>query len=188
MSLRRRVLSVVITLVLCLSFVSCDSYRPIVDLKPTPSPTVTKSPETVTLTPVPTQAEPDRKGRITVDYYTVNVSNCSRKNAMMVVESLDEITPDLLIESIIDTLSDQSVLLDVDSISLSDGVCIVSFSDRMREISEDNTELEDAILDACATSIIDNVIDCSSIVFRIEGEAYETVGHSFDIDFVYMTE
>lgn len=139
---------------------------------------------------VPTQTVPELTdapgGLVRLKYYTVSASSHSIKNAVVLVGSKYEITPSRIIGLIVDSLEDQSVIVDIDSVSIIDGVCVIDFDTSIRSISEKDTQLENAILDACAQSILDNISDCTAVSYKIDGGAYTTDGHSFAEDQIYM--
>lgn len=185
MRAKARFLLVGLLLLSCSSFLfGCKTDTPPSGVEVTKAPTVTVAPPSVTVTEVPGDEHPG--GLIRVTYYTVNASNASIKSAMVIVGSRLEVTPKKLVDLVVDSLSDQSVILSVDDISVEDGNCIISFTDSIVTLAARGDHLEDAILDACAQSVLDNIPDCKSVMYRINGEAYVTSGHTFSKDHIYL--
>lgn len=137
--------------------------------------------------------EPDEANVITgedfnligINYYTVNVATNAVICSTSMISDVTEVTPMLIADMIIDSLNDESLTLGVISAELSGETCIVDFDDSIRAYA-DNPDFEDAILDAIAQSILDNVEDCNSIVYRIMGKEYITENNSFSLNYVYM--
>lgn len=175
----------VLLMLLCaaLVFCGCDSH-------PDPVSTVEDDPENEAPNVIENQVfnlngEDSGEGFKSVRYYTVDVDSCSITGAYFALGISDEITPELVLSFLADSLDDSSVHIGFDSIEVENGTCVVSFDDGMLAFA-DNPKLEDAILDAAAQSLLDTVAECKRIVFRINGEAYTTSNNSFGINEIYM--
>ncbi len=120
--------------------------------------------------------------------YTVDASTAKVVRSTVMVRDDTDITPSLVIDCIVESLKDESLNLSFDAIDYSDGVCVVDFDDSIYTIAGKSADLEDAILDCIAQSVLDNVDGCMKIIYRIHNEAYTTVNRHFAYDFVYMDD
>ncbi len=118
--------------------------------------------------------------------YSVDATSESVVNQTIMLDESTEVTPELIIDYITEALKDESVKLSFTGIEYSNGRCIVDFDDSIVSIAESSADLEDAVLDAIAQSVLDNVKGCMEIVYRINGQKYSTANRVFDLDYVYM--
>lgn len=125
---------------------------------------------------------------IAVHYYSVDASNSNVKNATVMERDDIEITPELILDYLIDSLADESVSLSYNSIDVNNGSVVIDFDNSIVNISETNAELEFAVLDAVAQSILDNIDGCKSITYHINGGAYKTDNLSFGFNDIYMDD
>ena len=154
-----------------------------------PGPDVTVSPsvtEVVTDKPVTPLITGQNFKLLGIFIYTVDATSESVVNKTVMVKESTEITPELIIDYIIDSLKDESVELNVKDVSYNNGDCIVDFDDTVKSIAKKSAKLENAILDAIAQSVLDNVDGCKKIKYRINGSAYSTANRTFALDYVYM--
>ncbi len=137
--------------------------------------------------PVITKVVPgkDNTEVVTLRYYTVR-SDGQLERATSMVEGKTSITPEVVLDFLLDALEDESLVLNVDSVKISDSVCIISFDDSIYDIASEGERIENSVLDAIAQSILDNVADVTGVAYRIKGDRYETVNNSFTLDSVYM--
>lgn len=149
---------------------------------PDSSPTPT-TPDTVTIAPVISGGGINLVAKL---IYTVDASTAKVVRSTVMVRDDTDITPALVIDCIVDSLKDESLNLSFDGVEYSDGVCVVDFDDSIYTIAGKSADLEDAILDCIAQSVLDNVEGCMKIIYRIHNEAYSTVNRHFAYDFVYM--
>lgn len=123
---------------------------------------------------------------IMVRFYSVDASNASVRNATVMERDDVAITPERILGYLIDSLEDESVTLGFNSVSVNNGQVIIDFDDTIKKISKTSTDLELAVLDAAAQSILDNVEGCQSIIFHINDGAYKTDNLSFGYNDSYM--
>ena len=154
-----------------------------------PDPTVTPSPDiTVPVTdkPVTPLITGQNFKLVGIYIYTVDATLESVVNKTVMVKDTTEITPELIIEYILDSLKDESVNVSVKDVEYKNGICIVNFDESIIAIAKSNADIENAILDAIAQSVLDNVEGCKKIKYRINGSAYSTANRTFALDYVYM--
>ena len=65
---------------------------------------------------------------------------------------------------------------------------IVSFLFGKAPLSTVGSDVEETILNSIANSLLDNVEDCKKVIFRAEGEAYESGHYAFEVDEAYATK
>ncbi len=118
--------------------------------------------------------------------YSVNATSESVINKTIMLDENTDVTPELIIDYITEGLKDESVKLSFAGIEYNNGRCIVDFDDSIISIAKTSANLEDAVLDAIAQSVLDNVKGCMEIVYRINGQKYSTANRTFDLDYVYM--
>ena len=182
MKLKRYVLAVLV-IVFAVMLCACRKKDPdtgVSDPESSPTPTM---PDTVTIAPVISGGSFNLVAKL---IYTVDASTSRVVRSTVMVRDDTEITPSLVIDFIVDSLKDESLNLSFDGIEYEDGVCVVDFDDSIYTIAGKSVELEDAILDCIAQSVLDNVDGCMSVIYRIHNEAYSTVNRHFAYDFVYM--
>ncbi|MCR5685435.1 MAG: hypothetical protein K6G81_08485 [Lachnospiraceae bacterium] len=177
-------MTVLLCIFLCMAVSSCTS-KP----KPDPGLQITESPE-----PTGSDTEPeltktvqnqDKTEVITLRYYVVN-GNGQLERATSLVKGGTQITPELVLDFLLDSLEDESIVLKVDGIEIKDKVCVISFDDSIYSVAASGARMENAVLDAIAQSILDNVKDVLGVSYRIKGDQYITDNNSFSVDSVYM--
>lgn len=189
MTLVRRRLAIAFVFVLLVVVLSgCRKKRPFI-LQPSTRPRIDMNiqdpdddTEDTNVTPVITG---EAYNLIMVHFYTVDAASASVKSATVMEREDVELTPERVLGYLADSLEDESVTLNINSATENNGNIIVDFDDSIKIISQQSADLELAVLDAAAQSILDN-IKCGSIIFRIGGEAYRTANLSFGIDYSYM--
>ncbi len=105
------------------------------------------------------------------------------------VQDGSTITPELIVDKVIEALSDESIDLVKDSVSTQKDKVIVSFKKDKAPYSDTTSEeMEGNILNAFAQSLIDNLKDSgyNKVIFRIEGKAYTSDAFELGIDEPYM--
>ena len=173
-------LLIVLSVVLC----ACrkepkEPDNPVTEASPTPTAAADK----VTIAPVISGGGINLVAKM---IYTVNASTMRVVSTTVMVREDTEMTPALVADYIVDSLKDESLNLSFDGIEYSDGVCVVDFDDSIFTIAGKSADLENAILDCIAQSVLDNVEGCTKGIYRIHNEAYSTVNRHFAYDFVYM--
>ena len=169
-------------IVFAISVCACRKEPSSVDADPTDIPAPT-APDTVTIAPV---ISGDRLNIVAKLLYTVDAASETVVSTTVMVSADTEMTPALVLDYIVESLNDESLSLSFDDIKYSDGVCIVDFDDSIYTIAGKSSELELAILDCIAQSVLDNVEGCKQVIYRIHDRAYSTANLSFAYDFVYM--
>lgn len=184
---RRKFISILLLLLLCLllSFAGCRSNingnndnKPDSPATSTPTPTAS-----LVITDSPDNSTTELKS---VNYYIVDPQTHELMVATAYVPAESALTPEQLMEFIIDSMADYFIIVDYDSVELDGKVMTVSLTEEIENIAEENETLETAILDAIAQSMLDNIADCSSVSFNIMGGPYHTVNRQFETGYIYM--
>lgn len=121
-------------------------------------------------------------------YYSVDTSAMQVVALKSILKPGEELNPENVIDLVIDALSDESIELGIEKITVDGTKYIVSFTDSIKDVAELGADTEDIVLDAIAQSLLDNFEGCKSIIYRIENKAYSTVNNSFSLDQIYMDD
>ncbi|MBE5961521.1 MAG: hypothetical protein E7256_09100 [Lachnospiraceae bacterium] len=134
-------------------------------------------------TPTPTLELTDNKEMF---IYSINSDTMEKESITAMISSNEEITPDLIVEKVVDSLEDASFLVGIDAVATSGDIVIVSFEKDLAPVANVNKRIETEILDVVAQSLLDNLNDYTKVVFRVMGEAYQSAHRTFGIDQVYL--
>jgi hypothetical protein len=138
--------------------------------------------------PTPTPSEIQPTASIELPLFTVNVDTGEIEAVTALVPADTEITPDLIVEKVIESMADRSLEVGIEAVSTEGKAVIVSFYKDKAPLSEMGSGYEAAILDAIAQSLIDNLEDYNKVIYRAEGEAYTSGHFEFDINDVYLED
>ncbi len=151
--------------------------------------TITPNNETISTenaTPTPEPIQPIANNDLTV--YTVNVDTGDIETVTALVPQDSEITPELIVTTVVESMEDQSVIIGIESVTTKKDAVIVSFYKDKAPLVNVGGGYEAAILDAIAQSLLDNLEDYSKVIYRVEGNAYESDHFEFGINDVYFEE
>ncbi|MDF2906661.1 MAG: hypothetical protein K0R34_1982 [Herbinix sp.] len=137
-------------------------------------------------TPTPSDIQPT--ANVELQLYTVNVDTGEIEAVTALVPADAEITPDLIVEKVVESMVDRSIEVGIDSVTLEGDAVIVSFYKDAAPLSEMGSGYEGAILDAIAQSLIDNLEEYNKVIYRAEGEAYVSGHNELGINEVYLEE
>ena len=148
-----------------------------------PTPTMIAMSNPVVGTKEPTVA-PVESLEITI--YTLNTENLEKEAVSVLVEVESELTPELIVEQVADAMEDEGFLIGVNEIIADGDSVIVDFRSDAAPVCDVGASVEGAILDIIGQSILDNLPQYKSIIYRIEGGAYQTGHLEFEYDEVYI--
>lgn len=134
-------------------------------------------------TPTPTIIQPVENVELLI--YVVN-SDTLLDPVTALVPANSEITPELIVDTVVDSMADQSLVIGVESVTKQDDTVIISFYSDKPPLSNVGSGLETAILDAFAQSIIENLDDYKKIIYRVEGGPYKSGHIEMELDEVYF--
>ena len=121
-----------------------------------------------------------------ISIYTINEEIDEVEAVTALIPADTEITPEIIVEYVADSLADRLIEVGLDPVITRGDTVIVSFKRNQPPIINVGAGLETAILDAFAQSLVDNLDDYKKVIFRIEGNAYESGHQVFGIDEVYL--
>lgn len=119
--------------------------------------------------------------------YVVN-SSTDLDPVTALIPANNEITPELIIDTVVDSMADQSLVIGIEDVSTQDDTVIVSFYADQPPLSNVGSGLEDAILNAIAQSLTDNLDDYHKVIYRVEGGPYISGHIELGIDEVYFED
>lgn len=96
------------------------------------------------------------------------------------------ISAEYIVSLVMDNLSENQISMPAMS---KKGKCLfVSFSSTGEPVQGCDKKMEHLILECFSNSLLDNLKDCSKIVFRVEGKAYKSKNYKFDLNEVYASK
>lgn len=176
-----RILFMIILAVFCAFSTACSEKK-----DPVPDPAVTASPtQDEKDDPHVTSYVVDNSQVFRISYYTVDPSG-KIKNAVSLITDTTKITPKLVLGFFIDSLEDESFNLKINDVTVTDNLCVIDFDDSIHDIASMGKKVEDAVLDAAAQSVLDNIEEVEGVGFSINGAAYSTDNNKFVLNSIYM--
>lgn len=120
-----------------------------------------------------------------VPIYSINDESLESEQTYVTIE---EVTPETVVQAVVDSLAEHSLEIGIDSVTMEGDTVIVSFLYGKAPLTSVGSTVEETILNSIADSLLDNVEGCKNVIFRAEGEAYESGHYAFGIDEVYAAE
>lgn len=118
--------------------------------------------------------------------YTFNETSFNVESAVALVPVDQELTPELVVDTVVDSFADRLVEIGIDEVSTKDDTVIVSFKEDTAPYMNTGSGLEGSILDSIAQSLVDNFKEYPKVIFRVEGKAYASGHFEYGIDEVYL--
>jgi cytoskeletal protein RodZ len=118
--------------------------------------------------------------------YTINMDNGEIEPKTALIPEDKEITPELIVSTVVESMADQALTVGVDSVTTQDDAVIVSFKSDQPPLVNVGAGIEAAILDAIAQSLTENLKDYSKVIYRVEGKAYASDHFELGINEVYL--
>jgi len=148
--------------------------KPDDDVNPTGNPFATQP--VVSDIPIPDVNE--------ITIYTISPSDGYVRP--LIISVYDEVvTPALIVELVTDAMEDENYYITVLEVTTGDSTVIVDLSSDSPPCHNIEGDLEEAILDAFAQSILDNLDDYDKVVFWTDGDGYKSDNRAFPKDYVY---
>lgn len=151
----------------------------------TEDPEITDDDSLINDTPTPTVIQTTKNIELLI--YVVN-SSTYLDPVTALVSADAEITPELVVNTVVDSMADQSLSIGVESVSTQDDIVIISFYADQPPLSNVGSGLESAILDALAQSITENLDEYRKIIYRVEGGSYKSGHIELGIDEIYFED
>lgn len=118
--------------------------------------------------------------------YNVNAETEEVEPVIALINDGSDITPDLIVDTVIESLADQSIIIGKDKVTTDKDAVIISFKKDKTPYTNMGSSYEEAILDAFAYSLFDNLEDYTKVIYRIEGKAYTGGAFEYGIDEPYL--
>lgn len=125
---------------------------------------------------------------IELTVYTVNADTAEIETVTALIPEGSEITPELIVATTIESMADQSIIIETESITTKEDKVIVSFKSDKAPYSNLGSGFESAILDAIAYSLFDNLDNYKKVIYQIEGKAYSSGAFDYLIDEPYLED
>ena len=133
----------------------------------------------------PTVAPIQPSANMDVPIYIVNSETADIEPVTAVLPQDSEITPELIVNIVIQSMADHEIHLATDKVSTEGKAVIVSFVKDRSPASDMGSGYEIAILDAITLSLTENLKDYDQVIYRLEGEAYQSGHIELGIDEVW---
>lgn len=131
--------------------------------------------------PLPTQQNTFK----TLSIYTID-TDAMTLAPVTLKRGNESITPEYITSLVEESLDDETIR--VYSIEQKDNCIFLSFYSNGKPFVKCSKKMENLILDCFANSLLDNLDNCSEIVFRCEDKAYKSANYSFKKNEVYTSE
>ncbi len=118
--------------------------------------------------------------------YTFNETSFNVESAVALVPVDQELTPELVVDTVVDSFADRLVEVGIDEVITKDDTVIVSFKEETAPYMNTGSGLEGSILDSIAQSLVDNFKEYPKVIFRVDGKAYASGHFEYGIDEVYL--
>lgn len=123
---------------------------------------------------------------IELPIYTVNAEGNIEPVIALLPEGSEK-TPEIVVEKVVESLADQSILIEC-SVTFEKDSVIISFDQDKAPYSNMGSEYEANILNAFAQSLLDNLEAVKKVYFQIEGKSYSGGALEYDIDEAYTIQ
>lgn len=130
--------------------------------------------KTETATPTPSDIKP--KANLELPIYTLNPDKGEIEAATAMISESNEITAELIVNKVVESMADKSIVIGIENVTTEEDTIIVSFYSDQPPLTDVGAGIETAILDAIAQSLIDNLSEYNKVIYLVEGKAY-TSGH-----------
>jgi len=138
-----------------------------------------------TYNPSPTAIQPTQNVELMI-YVVDNSDDLDPVYALVPADK--EITPQLIVDTVVDSMADRSIFIGIESVTTEGDTVIVSFSSDKAPLKDVGAGFETAILNAIAQSIVDNLDEYNKVIYRVEGGPYKSGHLELGIDEVYFED
>lgn len=145
--------------------------------EPIESPLISESPGT--------SVEPEM---IELPIYSMNDESLEAEAAIALIPGDVKISAEVVVDAVVEAFNELSIEIGVEDVISEDNRVIVSFFSDTAPLETVGSSVEGTILDCLANSLLDNLDFCNEVVYRKEGQAYESGHYAYGIDEAYATE
>lgn len=129
---------------------------------------------------------PEKEDVTEVNIYGINDTTLESEPVKGMIEG--EVTAESIVLAVVKDFEEHSLKIGIDSVTAEGTTVIVSFKKDMAPLVQVGTDVEVTILNCISDSLLDNLDDCSAVIFQAEGEAYESGHLYYEKDEVYASE
>lgn len=137
-------------------------------------------------TPTPDDIRPQPTDNKELTVYNVNTDKEEIEPATALVPKSSEITPKLIVTTVVESLKDQSINIGIDQVITKGDAVIVSFTKGKTPYKNMGSGYEQLILDAIGQSLFDNLNHCNKVIYRVDGKPYQSGAFELGINEAYM--
>ena len=117
--------------------------------------------------------------------YSINDESQECEAAVALIPKGTDITASVIVDAVVSSFADHGLDVGIEGITEDGDKVIVSFYSDKAPLFNVGSGVEAAILDSISQSLLDNLDSCKSVIFRVEGKAYESGHFAYDIDEPY---
>ena len=128
----------------------------------------------------------DKEKTKEISVYCINDDVSDKDSVTVCVPKDEEITAEFITHLVVSEFVNQNLTLGVKDVSEENGIVVVNFTGDAAPVVNVGAGIEVIILDCISQSILDNISSCDKIIFRIDGEAYESGHQCFGFDEPYL--
>lgn len=121
-----------------------------------------------------------------ISIYTIN--DDTLESEPVTVEIQEKLTAKAVVEAAVKSLEEHSLIIGIHDVSQEGDTVIVSFKKDTAPAIGVGSGVEETILNCISDSLIDNLEECKSVIFRLEDGPYESGHMIFEMDEVYVSE
>ena len=121
-----------------------------------------------------------------ITIYTLNSDSLEKEAVSVLITVEDELTPELILEQVIDAMEDEGFYIGINNIIMNDDSVTIDFKSNTAPVIDVGASVEGSILDVLAQSILDNLPQYKKVYLSIEGKPYKTGHLEFELDDVYL--
>ena len=121
-----------------------------------------------------------------VTIYTLNPDDLKKEAVTVLIQVERELNAEVIVEQVVVAMEDSGFYIGINEIYTEGDTIIIDFDSNSAPVCGVGASVEGAILDIIGQSILDNILECKKIIYRIEGEAYRTGHLEFGFDEVYI--
>ncbi|HWT75516.1 MAG TPA: GerMN domain-containing protein [Mobilitalea sp.] len=136
------------------------------------------------ITPTPTAVQPTENMELPI--YIVDAENGDIVPVTPLIPKGSEVTPELIVDKVIESMADQSIIIGTKNVTTKDDAIIVNFDKDKTPYKNLGSGYEAAILDAIAQSLIDNLDTYNKVIYRVDDGPYVSGVFELGIDEVYF--
>lgn len=179
---KKNIMYVMLCLCVAVLVSGCSLEREQDEVEVTVTPSISKSLSQTPSKEKPTIAPP---ANMEVTIYTLD-SDSLEKEAVTVLMLESELNAEVIVEHVVAAMEDSGFYIGINEIFTQEDAVIVDFAEDAAPVCGVGASVEGSILDIIGQSILDNLLDCKKIIYRIEGKAYQTGHLEFEFDEVYI--